>query len=244
MSMYWKFKIEYFWAKKYSILKFLYIISAAFWCHISNNVIHIWPNEHISGPKALDLELSIHTHWLTLILLQPYMNPFWPSEQISGKLVLDHELSIHTHWLIVMLPQTYMSPCLTYWTYFCQISPRSWTLTPDYISTIEYCIFDLMDKFRDKEYSIWKFQYILIDWLWSYFSHIWTLFWPTEHISGKLVLDDEISIQTHWLFLVLHQTVVHIWPKEHISGPRALDLELSIDTHWLLILFQPYRSPF
>ena len=154
-------------------MNFLYKLIDSFWWNVSYRVWHFWANEHISGPKWLDPELSTHSHWFTLITSSIY------------------------------------EPILTYWTNFWQISPPWWTfysnsLTPSHAtSAIEFCTFDLNDIFLAKEYLILKFSYITIDSIWCYFRHIGTHFLTTEHICDKLVLDDEISIQTHWL--VLHQ---------------------------------------
>ena len=116
-----------FLTKQYLISNILHILIEAFWCHIIHIEVHICPTEHISDPRDLVHELSIHTHWLTMMLLLPYM-----------------------------------SSCLTFSRYFWHISPQSWTfyiysLTPDYTSAIEYWIFDLMDIFLVKEYSILNF---------------------------------------------------------------------------------------
>ena len=116
---------------------------------------------------------------------------------------------------------------LTYWTNFWQISHWWWTFyiktltLSDDMSATENCVFDLMDILLSNWYSIFNFHYILIDSFWCYFSHVWTHFWTTEQISGRLVFDDEISIQTYWLFLVLHKTdsrpyltlETYFWPK-------------------------------
>jgi len=141
------------------------------------------------GQRLLDLELFL------VHIGQKYSWPFITYSLIHSDLA----------WVIY-------EPILTYWTNFWQISPWWWTfyiksLTPsDDMSATENCVFDLMDIFLSNWYSIFTFQYILIDSFWCYFSHVWTHFWPTEQISGKLVFDDEISIQTYWLFLVLHKT--------------------------------------
>jgi len=39
------------------------------WCHFSQT--KIWPTEHVSGPKVLDVELSKHTHRLQHMLPKP-----------------------------------------------------------------------------------------------------------------------------------------------------------------------------
>ena len=74
-----------FLAKVYPILNFLYVLIEAFWCHISHIEVRIWTTEHFSDPRVLQFELSIQTHWLLLILFQPYRSPyliywtyFWP----------------------------------------------------------------------------------------------------------------------------------------------------------------------
>jgi len=104
---------------------------------------------------------------------------------------------------------------------------RSWTfdkyllMPSDVISAILESIFDQLNIFLAYWYSILNIQYILIDSFWCYFRRVWTHCWPTEKISGILVHDDEISIQTDWLLLVLYQTVsspyltlgTYFWPK-------------------------------
>ena len=127
-------------------MNFTYTPIDPIWCYISYTEVHVWRTEHISYSS-----------------------------------VLDHELSIHTHCLTLMLLQTYISPCLTYWTYFCQINPRSWnvyiySLTPsDDTSAVEYCIFYLKVIFLDKEYSVLNFSYITIDSIWCCLTLM--LFW-------------------------------------------------------------------
>ena len=84
-------------------------------------------------------------------------------------------------------------------------STQSWTFltlpltASDVTSLIQKSILDLLKKKLSQESSFMNFLYLLIASLWCYFSHTWANVWPPEHISGKLVLDNENFIHTHWL---------------------------------------------
>jgi len=157
-------------------MKFLYILTDCFWWYASHRVLHIWPTEHISGQRVLDLEHSLNSHGLCLMLPQPFMISF-----------------------------------LTCWTCFRQISTRSWTFHTysvksfDDTSAIEYCIFDLLNMFLTQESLIMIFLNRLSDSFWCYIRHTIVHFWHNEHISGPRGLDLELSIQTHWLFLMSYE---------------------------------------
>jgi len=82
------------------------------------------------------------------------------------------------------------------------------------MSAIEYRILDPIGIFLAIEHSILNFLYIIIDSFSCYFTHTEVHITPTEHISGKLVLDHEIHIHAYWLHLMLDK------PK---SGPYLTD---------------------
>ena len=66
-------------------------------------------------------------------------------------------------------------------------------------------------------------------------------FYPTEQISGKLVLDNKISIQTHWLW-VLHQTDsrpylikgTYFWPKSTRTWTFTTHSLIHSDVTWAI----------
>jgi len=73
-----------------SIMNFSYILIDFLWWHVIHRVLHIWPIEHISGPRVLDLDRSIQTRWLHLIFDLPDSTPFltywtyfWPKNTQS-----------------------------------------------------------------------------------------------------------------------------------------------------------------
>ena len=141
-------------------------------------------------------------------------------------------LYIHTDSFL-MSHQPYCSPLihsdlalviyehiLTYWTNYWQFSPPWWTfyiksLTPsDDKSATESCISDVMDIFLSNWYSIFNFQYILIDSFRSYFCHkwthfltYWTNFWQFQSLTKKYI---DRLIDFFWCYI--RQTVAHIWP--------------------------------
>jgi len=90
----------------------------SFWCYFTHTECNIRPTEHISGKIVPNHEHSIHNHWLTLLLLQPYMSPYM------------------TYWTY------FWKICPQSWTFYtCTLIPS------DDRSAIEYCIFDLMGIF-------------------------------------------------------------------------------------------------
>jgi len=164
-----------FLANLSSGMNFLYKVIDDSWWHVSHTVLHIGPKGHISGQRVLDLELFIHSYWLLLMLLQPYMS------------------QCMTYWIYFWQ----ISPrSLTLYTY---------SLTPDFISAMKKSILALYKHFFVQESSIMNFLYILFASILCYFSHTWAHVWPTVHISGKLFSDQEPSILTHWqLLMKLH----------------------------------------
>jgi len=111
----------------------------------------------------------------------------WLSGHISGKLVLNHDLSTHIHWLTVILLQSYMSPCITYWTYFWQISPNGHIWTNGHISgKLILSTYPLTPSGVRSVHTV---------------VHIWL----TEHISDQTVFDTELLTYTHRSLLMSHQ---------------------------------------
>lgn len=53
-----------------SIMNFLHMLIASFWCDISYTEVHILPTEHISCPNVVNHELPMHTHSLLLVISQ------------------------------------------------------------------------------------------------------------------------------------------------------------------------------
>ena len=179
--------MDIFLAKEHSILKFLFILTDAFWCHIRHKVIHISANDHIFGKLVLDLEHSVNTHWQLLVIRQPWITEhltlwtyFWPKSIRSGTL----------HTLL---------------------------LTLSYVTLLrEKSILDLLNIFLAKLSTILNFLYILIDMsnqpYRSPYLTYWTYFWPKSRRFWTFFLDsltpsDFISaIQVHITLIIFFCT--------------------------------------
>ena len=148
MSMYWKFKIEYFWAKNMFIRSNMaysygrcvirrrqkvYIKSSRLSALLTPSDVTLPIKKSILGILNIFLakEYSIlnflhiltDTFWCHISFTGVHI---WPNEHISGRKVLDSKLSMHTHWFALILCAPYMKPFWPTEKYLWQISPWWW----------------------------------------------------------------------------------------------------------------------